>query len=135
MEGNMKKVLICLFILSFVTGIAYGAGQPKKKPVPIRVPQVEGVRTPEVKDYVPIHNYWLPHKLNEYSASVDGMSVIVRVSKDNDGLHLNYFRDDNTRQFLGEEIFVDGLKVYDSFMANDGALGWIGDYYNRFKYY
>ena len=50
---------------------------------------------------------------------VDGRSRTAIIFTDKDGLHIQYFTD-NSMQFLGEEIFKNGEKTFDSYKENDG---------------
>jgi hypothetical protein len=69
----------------------------------------------------------------EYSISVGGQSRILRIFYEGDNLILRFFKDDNSRlEFLGEEIFdKDGVKVYDSYLENNGL--WPKGYELRFR--
>jgi hypothetical protein len=69
----------------------------------------------------------------EYYISVGGQSRILRISHEGNDLILRYFKDDNARlEFLGEEIFdKDGVKVYDSYIENNGM--WPAGYEKRYR--
>jgi len=51
---------------------------------------------------------------------VNGRSRTAIYFVDEKGLHTLYFTD-NSNQFLGEEIFKNGEKIFDTYKENDGA--------------
>lgn len=77
--------------------------------------------------------YLAAYSASEHYVSVGGQSRIIRVSHEGNDLILRYFKDDNARlEFLGEEIFdKDGVKVYDSYIENNGM--WPSGYEKRYR--